>query len=130
MKNKNLLYASIFLNCLWIAPVYSQSPSGGEDLIQEYLNAETTEARNLLSGFSFELLENYANEYTSSKDIKESRKLWIVEEYYKRKADKTASDRLFYVFLAVTLLMSLIFLLTFRIYQMQKNLSKQDGEDL
>jgi cell division protein FtsL len=97
--------------------------------MQVFLNAETTEARNLLSGFSFAMLEKYTNQYMSApnmKNIKEARKLWLVEEYYKRKADKVASERLFYVFLAVTLLMLLILVLTFRIYQMQKKLQEQE----
>jgi hypothetical protein len=103
-----------------------------EKSVQTFLNAETTEARNLLSGFSYEMLENYTNQYMSSEkmqsaqNMKEARKLWLIEEYYKRKADKTAADRLFYVFLAVTLLMLLISVLTFKIYKMQKNLQEQD----
>jgi len=124
-----ILPAMVFLQ-IAVSPVMAQKPAKIEldkdPAVQVFLNAETTEARNLLSGFSYQALESYTEQYMNSagaQDIKESRKLWLVEEFYKRKADKTASERLFYVFLAVTLLTLLILVLTFRIYQMQKSLA-------
>lgn len=129
---KLILPAAIFLQ-IGVSPVSAQSPTAkgapeNDPAVQAFLNAETAEARNLLSGFSYQALENYTDQYMNSgnnQNIKEARKLWLVEEYYKRKADKIASERLFYVFLAVTLLTLLILVLTFRIYQMQKNLLNQ-----
>jgi len=104
--------------------VYSQSIDDQEKTLQTFFNAETQEARNIMSAFTYDFLENYANKYVEALTIKEGRKLWLVEEFYKRKADRTASERLYYVFMAVTLLTILITFLTFRIYQMQKNLQK------
>jgi hypothetical protein len=132
---KILSGAILSMSLFWqigISPVSAQGATKVElendPAVQTFLNAETADARNLLSGFSYQMLENYTDQYMNSPDsqnLKEARKLWLVEEYYKRKADKTASERLFYVFLAVTLLTLLILILTFRIYQMQKSLLNQ-----
>jgi len=126
MKTNTRFYLYMIMLSLLTTSVHSQAASEKDAAIESFLNAETAEARNLLSGFSFENLENYTNQYSSAKNLKEARKLWLVEEYYKRKADKAASERLVYVFLSVTLLMSLIFFLIFRVYQMQKNLEKME----
>jgi len=128
MKNKKPMLSLIIFFVL-IAGNFSLFAETPDASLQLFFKAETTEARNLISGFSYEMLENYTNEIMNSdkmQNVQEARKLWLVEEYYKRKADKTAADRLFYVFLAVTLLMFLIFILTWKIYRMQKNLQDQN----
>ncbi|MDH4261517.1 MAG: hypothetical protein OEV78_00570 [Spirochaetia bacterium] len=132
--NKKIRMAATIILMFKVSTLYSQDTGKSEDekSFELFYNAETKEARNILSGFSFEMLENFTNQYMSSdkmqnvQNIKESRKFWLIEEYYKRKADKTAADRFFYVFLAVTILLLLIFILTFRIYQMQKKLEDQE----
>ncbi|MDH4199027.1 MAG: hypothetical protein OEV66_01480 [Spirochaetia bacterium] len=124
MKLRNILLKRSLIWMISIfagSVIYAMTPEN-EKSANIFLNAETSEARNMLSGFSNQFIEDFTAQYKTNLNAKESRKLWIMEEGFRRKSDQIASDRLFYVFLAVSLLVGLIFLLTLRIYQMQKKI--------
>lgn len=143
MNKSKLTFLTAFFGLLCITGIFSvaiypqnqtapgnSAPDPQTDL-ESFLKADASDARVIMAGFSDETISKLAegvkksladNKKLSSTDL---RKLWLLEESYNRKADMVASKRLFYVFTAVALLMSLIFILTLKIYQLQKKLENR-----
>ncbi|MDH5718359.1 MAG: hypothetical protein OEZ22_12090 [Spirochaetia bacterium] len=103
-------------------------PEGIKSKYEKFLSFETNDARMHLSEFSSDELEQIKNAYEgllNKSGKSEKRILWIVEEAEARKADKIAADRLFYVALAVIILMVLFTGFVVYIYLSQKKLFNQ-----
>ena len=92
--------------------------------LNRFLEAETSQARALLSDFSSRELELLWNDYRRDKPLQEKRIFWLLEEYHSRKADETATSRLVYLSLAVTLLLLLMVALLYSTISQQKKLLK------
>ena len=85
-----------------------------------YNTMDPNGARSQLLKFSDAELESVFNEYKNGKSTVEQRKLWLISELEARKADRIAGERLFYLFLAVVLLVVLILSFSLKTYQLQK----------
>ena len=90
--------------------------------LNRFLEADTSQARELLADFSSRELELLWNDYRRDKPLQEKRIFWLLEEYHSRKADEIATSRLIYLSLAVTLLFLLIIAFLYSTVSQQKKL--------
>jgi len=118
-----------------ISPAYSQEnrveqvfngvPDAVKAKLNKFMNAGTQEAQDMISDFSEDELVNIKQIYENvlnKAEKNEKRFLWLYQAAEARKADKTASERLFYVALAVVLLMTLFSGFVGYLYFAQKKL--------
>ena len=126
MKFKIPLLLTITMS-VWIGftPIQALTPST-EIKYKGFLHSPTKQAKSMLNKFTDEELSEVFSEYKANKSQDELRTLWIIKEKEARRADQVAADRLFFVFLAITLLAALIFTFVYRIYQMQRRLENEE----
>lgn len=87
---------------------------------EEFLHLPTNKAQDFISKFSDEELTKIWDTYKQEKPVKEQRIFWLLEAEANRKADKIASERLFYLYVALLFLGILFFVFIFMIYFRQK----------
>ncbi|MCS6984388.1 MAG: hypothetical protein NZM25_04555 [Leptospiraceae bacterium] len=97
-----------------------------KEILTEFLETDTERAREMLRQFSDKELLDYYNQYLEAKNLKERRYLWLIEEYYHRQADRTAQERLIYLFLALLLLFTFIALYSVLSYRRIVRITKDD----
>jgi len=93
-----------------------------------YFEANEMDAKNMLGSYSDAELESYYNFYKSGKSSHDLRSLKIIRQMEMRRADAKAAERLFYVFLAISLLVLLIFAFIIKMYGMQKQLLNEEKQ--
>ncbi len=110
--------------------VYAQAGSSDATALSKkkhnFYSADTQEAKGRMADFTEAELEQILNEYKNGKTIMEQRTLWLIGELEARKADRVAADRLFYLFLAVVLTVTLILGFVWRIHSMQSLQNRLD----
>ena len=126
MKFKIPLLCTIAMSA-WIgfSPILALTPTT-ETKWKGFLHSPTKAAKSMLNKFTDEELNEIFSEYTANKSQDELRTLWIIKEKEARRADQVAADRLFFVFLAITLIGILLFTFVYRIYQMQRRLENEE----
>ncbi len=93
-----------------------------EQKLKYFLEANTQKSTSILSSFSDNELESFWNIYKEKKTLKEKRVFWLLNEYHSRKANKIATNRLIYLFMAMVLLFSLILIFLYTIISQQKKI--------
>ena len=93
-----------------------------EQKLKYFLEANTQKSTSILSSFSDNELESFWNIYKDKKTLKEKRIFWLLNEYHSRKANKIATNRLIYLFMAMFLLFSLILIFLYTIISQQKKI--------
>lgn len=76
-------------------------PANLAERAQAFLEADTTTARQSMVRFSDEELESITTTFKKSHNKKEQRLFWLIEELYRRHAERTAAERIRYLYLAV-----------------------------
>ncbi|MDH5720855.1 MAG: hypothetical protein OEZ13_09625 [Spirochaetia bacterium] len=111
--------------------IIKQAPDNMKEKMKKYLSVSTKEAQDMIIDFSDMELVNmkqaYENVLNNAKD-NEKRVLWLYQAAEARKADKIAADRLFYVALALILLMTLFTTFVGYIYFAQRRLISHMNE--
>ena len=106
----------------WLA----QDARSEEQLLQKklekFFKAETKMAKSMLSDFNTEQVDRILNDYKKGRSLKENRIFWLMEEYFQRKADKIASRRLIFLFIAVIALIFLLITMVWANLREQKKL--------
>ncbi len=93
--------------------------------LDKFLDTRNPVEHSMLTQFSSEELLRVWNEYKKEKPLKEKRKLWIIEEYFMREGNRIASSRLIYLFLAINLLLLLIWMSIWSIHQKQNAMARK-----
>ena len=124
-KSYNKMMGILIYFILFLFTSAITSDENNIEKLDTFLKAPTEEAQNQLKYFKSTELQTIWNSYKNEKTLEEQRKLWLIEEYFKRESDRIASDRLMYLFWAVLLLLSFIFGTLIFLYYKQTALSKK-----
>ncbi len=122
-----ILLAAGYSNAANFSPPRVENPQLQKSL-ENFLNSDTEDARRLLRSFTREELLEIFSAYRQTKSVQEQRYLWLIEEFHEREADRVAAERLWYVFLAVTLLMTGIFTFSLLTYFTQRKLTQKEND--
>lgn len=87
---------------------------------QEFLEADTAKARVAMSKFSDEDLQRITNSFKKVHKNSEQRIFWLVEESYRRNAERVAAERIRYLYLAVLAALGIIGLFSILTYRQAK----------
>ena len=93
--------------------------------LDQFLSAPTAQAQALRLQFTDEELQQVWTDTKASLPLTEQRKLWLLEEFQQREQQRIASDRIFYLTLALTLLVTLFFIFIFALYRFQNQTAKE-----
>ena len=121
-KSNILCFLLIFLFC--IANGF-QGLWGDEALsrkLEYFLQTNTQEARSMVTDFKTQQIESILNNYKKNMSQEGNRTIWLIEEYYQRKADRIASSRLVFLFIAVVVLILLLVIMVWMNLKEQKKL--------
>ncbi len=101
--HKNLL-AVFFVCSAALSAADFESAALGSELAartDKFLAGSTAEARADIAGFSDAELQKVTNEFKKSHTTAEQRIFWLSEELYRRNAERTAAERIRYLYYAV-----------------------------
>lgn len=87
---------------------------------QEFLDSDTAKARAAMSKFSDEDLQRITNIFKKIHSNSEQRIFWLVEESYRRNAERVAAERIRYLYLAVLAALGIIGLFSILTYRQAK----------
>ncbi|MES0490805.1 MAG: hypothetical protein ABUK01_12490 [Leptospirales bacterium] len=132
MKNFQKILVLILVFAASGSFVYAQDAQNNQDetlaKFDAYFEANEKDAKNMLGSYTDQELKYFVNKYKSGKPSYELRSLKIIRQIEMRTADRKAGERLFYVFLAISLLVLLILVFLIKIYRMQKQLLDEEKE--
>lgn len=104
----------LFLTALFLTvPVSAEfeSESLPEKLatpVKNFLEADTAAARSGMAAFSDEDLQKIVNAFKKSHSSADQRLFWLIEESYRRNAERVAAERIRYLYYAVLAALGII----------------------
>ncbi len=113
-----------------IIPLYPVDNTKLQMKYQKFLQVETKEAREMISSFSYEELLSIMQKQKRIQSRKVNRTYWLIEAYFIRHADRVANDKLFYLFLSVISLFSLLIGFVIATYVRQNKALKMLGKEI
>ena len=75
---------------------------------KNFLEADTGKARSAMATFSNDDLQKIANSFKKSHDASGQRIFWLIEEHYRRNAERVAAERIRYLYYAVLAALAII----------------------
>lgn len=76
--------------------------------VQKFFGAETGRARSQMAAFSDEDLQKITTAFKRSHPASEQRLFWLIEESYRRNAERVAAERIRFLYIAVLLALGII----------------------
>ena len=76
--------------------------------VQNFFDAETGRARSQMAAFSDEDLQKIATAFKKVHPAAEQRLFWLIEESYRRNAERVAAERIRFLYIAVLLALGII----------------------
>ena len=104
MQTKRKLLAVFFICSAALSAADFETATLGSELAartDKFLAGSTAEARAQIAGFSDAELQKVTNEFKKSHTTAEQRIFWLSEELYRRNAERTAAERIRYLYYAV-----------------------------
>ena len=104
MQTKKNLLAVFFICSAALSSADFETATLGNELAartDKFLAGSTAEARADIAGFSDAELQKVTNEFKKSHTTAEQRIFWLSEELYRRNAERTAAERIRYLYYAV-----------------------------
>lgn len=96
-----------------------------QEKLDQFLSAPTAQAQALRLQFTDKELQQVWADTKAGLPLTEQRKLWLLEEFQQREQQRIASDRIFYLTLALVLLVTLFFIFIFVLYRFQNQTAKE-----
>lgn len=124
------LVTTVFFSSLSAVNSYTEDLSGqASQKLNKFMSLPAAGARSYSAEFSDNELLEIWNAYKQSKEIREQRLLWLIEEYESRRHDRIAQERLIYLFLALIFMNGLVWLMMILTYRSQKKVERQISEN-
>lgn len=92
-------------------------PDNLAESTQDFLKADTGKARAAMAKFSDDDLQRLANAFKKSHNNSDQRMFWLIEESYRRNAERVAAERIRYLYWAVLAALGIIAVFSFMTYK-------------
>lgn len=92
--------------------------------VQTFFATDTGRARTQIAAFSDEELQKVTTEFKKAHPAAEQRIFWLIEESYRRNAERVAAERMKFLFIAVLAALGIIAGFTGLTYARTRNLAK------
>lgn len=104
-----LFFAALFLTGPVAAEFDSESlPEKLATPVKNFLEADTAAARVGMAAFSDDDLQKIVNVFKKSHSAADQRMFWLIEESYRRNAERVAAERIRYLYYAVLAALGII----------------------
>ena len=91
--------------------------------VQRFFAADTGRARTQIAAFGDEDLQKITTAFKKAHPAAEQRLFWLIEESYRRNAERVAAERIRFLFMAVLAALGIIAVFTGLTYARARNLS-------